>query len=321
LAENPREAKTYETKMNNSYLKSSSFSKCSSGTGDLFLLHSNPHDFCSHSGPSKLGSSSIVAPLVYRKILSSSIAHIAVILLWIGGMVFHACFISNYSSWVEDPTHLLPSVQVVSSIVGQSHINASLGAGFRGIYTTSGFFSLFLSNGLYTDLSLKLSCCVILTAAFLLAVGAFYHMHVVWPNSYSAFSSFSICSPNFAPLLSVQHICTLISITSTSLLLWSGHCVHLTLSSSLLLSSNLSTTTSLYSSFSVSRSSIFAGSATTVLSSSQGCLAPSSVAAHHLFLAISLIVLLPIINSTRLSRNSSSVGSSWSDNTPFLLNN
>ena len=166
-------------------------------------MHSNPHDFYLHSKLFKLRSLFIITFLIYRKIFSSSIAHIAVVLLWIGGIIFHVCFISNYGSWVEDSIHLLFSVQVISSIIGQSYINIFLGASFRGIYTTSGFFSLFLSNGLYTDLSFKFLCNIILTAAFLLAVGAFYHMHVVWLNLYYIFSSFSICSLNFIFLLSV----------------------------------------------------------------------------------------------------------------------
>lgn len=47
--------------------------------------------------------------------------------------------VSNYSAWLKDPKHYVPSAQLVWSIVGQDILNSDIGNYFQGIHITSGF--------------------------------------------------------------------------------------------------------------------------------------------------------------------------------------
>jgi len=91
-----------------------------------------------------------------RIYFASNIAHIALVLLWIGAAFFHGAYFSNYSSWLKDPTHILPSAQIVyDSGFGQSNLNSDVGGYFQGIVITSGIFQLWLSESLTNVLSSK----------------------------------------------------------------------------------------------------------------------------------------------------------------------
>ena len=53
-------------------------------------------------------------------------------------MHFHGAYFSNYSAWLKDPKHCIPSAQLVWSIIGQDILLKDIGGYFQGIDIRSG---------------------------------------------------------------------------------------------------------------------------------------------------------------------------------------
>jgi photosystem I P700 chlorophyll a apoprotein A1 len=130
----------------------------------IWNLHASPHDF---------GHASLT-----RKVASSSLAHLSLVFLWLGGMHFHGAYFSNYSAWLKDPKHCLPSSHLVWSLVGQDILNGYNGQYFSGITITSGFFQLWRSEGIITETHLKYACAASLIGNCLCISGSYYHLRV-----------------------------------------------------------------------------------------------------------------------------------------------
>jgi photosystem I P700 chlorophyll a apoprotein A1 len=97
---------------------SKALSKGPQTTTWIWNLHSDAHDF-------DMQESSIA--VITRKVFSSSLAHLALVFFWMSGMHFHGAYFSNYSAWLKDPKHYVPSAQLVWSIVGQDILNSDIG--------------------------------------------------------------------------------------------------------------------------------------------------------------------------------------------------
>ena len=95
----------------------------------IWDLHALAHDFDTHT--SDLED-------ISRKIFSAHFGHLAVVTIWLSGMIFHGAKFSNYEAWLADPLGVKPSAQTVWPIVGQDILNADVGGGFHGIQITSG---------------------------------------------------------------------------------------------------------------------------------------------------------------------------------------
>ena len=118
-----------------------SLSKGLISTTWLWNLHSTFHDFAmTATGPRPTFNHQ-------RKVISSGVAHISTILLWISGMLFHGSYFSNYTEWLIDPTHVKPSAHFVWSLTAQDILNSDVGGYFQGIYVTSGLFQVWRSQG------------------------------------------------------------------------------------------------------------------------------------------------------------------------------
>ncbi|KAL5098127.1 hypothetical protein RYX36_002454 [Vicia faba] len=68
---------------------------------------------------------------ISRKVFNDHFGQLFIIFLWLSGMYFHGARFSNYEAWLNDPTHIRPSAQVVWPIVGQEILNGDVGGGFR----------------------------------------------------------------------------------------------------------------------------------------------------------------------------------------------
>merc|ERR1712039_103386 len=139
----------------------------------IWNLHSDAHDFHTvglHSSCMVLG----------RKVFSSNTAHLSLVFFWLGGMHFHGAYFSNYSAWLKDPKHCLPSALSVWSLVAQDILNSDVGGYFQGIYITSGLFQLWRSTGIIGQVHLKYACAASLIASVSMLGLSYYLMHL-WP--------------------------------------------------------------------------------------------------------------------------------------------
>ena len=96
----------------------------------IWNLHADAHDFDSQTNSLEE---------VSRKIFSAHFGQLAVIFLWLSGMHFHGAYFSNYLAWLNNPTSIKPSAQVVWPIVGQEILNADVGGNFQGVQITQAF--------------------------------------------------------------------------------------------------------------------------------------------------------------------------------------
>ena len=111
-------------------------SKGAKTTSWIWNLHADAHHF-------DMQYFRVISSLnIRRQVLSSNLAHISLVFFWISGMLFHGAYLSNYSQWLKDPKHYVPSAQMVWSLIGQHILNSDIGNYFQGIHITSGIFQL-----------------------------------------------------------------------------------------------------------------------------------------------------------------------------------
>lgn len=106
----------------------------------------------------------------------------SIVFVWFAGMHFHCAYFSNYTSWLKDPCHIVPSAHVVWEIVGQGILNSEVGGYLCRIHITSGMFSILRSEGIVSVTNLKFVIIVALIRSTTTFIGAYIHMHVVWYN-------------------------------------------------------------------------------------------------------------------------------------------
>ena len=231
-----------------------------------------------------------------RKVFSSNLAHIGVVFFWIGGMNFHGAYFSNYSAWLKDPKHCLPSAHLVYSCVGQDILNSDVGAYFQGIYITSGLFNLWRSQGIVGCFHLKCATAASLAGTIICLSGSYFHMHISWSSTsfYRKYLS-----------LSIHHAAVLFGLGCIS---WCGHQIHISLPYNELLDSGVDPVLMPWPQdllFKDLMQVIFPGFgmgysfylregytiAGTLLNPSTASLFLAQVAAHHLFLGIGFIGL------------------------------
>lgn len=279
---------------NKQELKYSSGFSIFSTTSGIWSLHANPHDFDSSSISSR--------SLFLRKVFASNLAHLSVILTWLSGMHFHAAYFGNYSAWLKDPLHVLPSSQSVWDIVGQDILNGDVGASHQGIYITSGLFQLWRSSGIINLYQLKIIAISLQILAFFLLLGAYIHMNFLQYPTHSTYMKLRS--------INTHHLVLLLGIGSIS---WAGHQVHVSIPTCRLLDSGIDPSllptpanlisngsmSDLYPNFGVSPLPDFSWSlpANIRLLADLGELDPHSgsiylgqIAAHHFYVGVTLIL-------------------------------
>merc|ERR1712190_175005 len=133
------------------------------------------------AGASKTAATSSAGVNKYelsRKVFSSNLAHLSVVLFWISGMHFHGAYFSNYSAWIKEPFSISPTSQFVWEVVSQGEINAELGGFRQGLYITSGLFNIWITQGIISLNTLKGISAVGLLGAWLIIVSSYFHMHI-----------------------------------------------------------------------------------------------------------------------------------------------
>nr|YP_010851648.1 photosystem I P700 apoprotein A1 [Echinothamnion hystrix]WGH14489.1 photosystem I P700 apoprotein A1 [Echinothamnion hystrix] len=198
---------------------SRTLAKGPSTTTWIWNLHANAHDFDSHT--SSLED-------ISRKIFSAHFGQLAIIFLWLSGMYFHGAKFSNYVAWLSNPTTIKPSAQVVWPIVGQEILNADVGGGFQGLQITSGFFQLWRSSGITTELELYATAIGGLVMSLLMIFAGWFHYHKAAPKLEWFQNVESMMNHHLAGLLGL------------GCLGWSGHQIHIALPINKLLDSGVS---------------------------------------------------------------------------------
>ncbi|MEH1933241.1 MAG: photosystem I core protein PsaA [Nostoc sp.] len=134
----------------------------------IWNLHALAHDFDTHT--SDLED-------ISRKIFSAHFGHLAVVTIWLSGMIFHGAKFSNYEAWLTDPLNVKPSAQVVWPIVGQDILNGDVGGGFHGIQITSGLFQVWRGWGITNSFQLYCTAIGGLVLAGLFLFAGWFHYH------------------------------------------------------------------------------------------------------------------------------------------------
>jgi len=172
----------------------------------IWNLHADAHDFDSHTNSLEE---------VSRKIFSAHFGQLSLIFLWISGMHFHGAYFSNYSVWLANPTTIKPSAQIVWPIVGQEILNADLGSNFQGVQITSGFFQLWRSEGITSEVELYWTALGGLVMSAILIFAGWFHYHKAAPKLNWFQNAESMLNHHLSGLLGL------------GCLSWSGHQIHI----------------------------------------------------------------------------------------------
>nr|QCI06604.1 photosystem I P700 apoprotein A1 [Erythroglossum lusitanicum] len=198
---------------------SKTLSKGPSTTTWIWNLHADAHDFDSHTNSLEE---------VSRKIFSAHFGQLAIIFLWLSGMYFHGARFSNYIAWLNNPTLVKPSAQIVWPIVGQEILNSDVGGGFQGVQITSGFFQLWRSSGITTEFELYITAIGGLFMAILMVLAGWFHYHKAAPKLEWFQNVESMMNHHLSGLLGL------------GCLGWAGHQIHIALPINKLLDSGVS---------------------------------------------------------------------------------
>jgi photosystem I P700 chlorophyll a apoprotein A1 len=171
----------------------------------IWDLHADAHDFDTHT--SDLED-------ISRKIFAAHFGHLAIVTIWLSGMLFHGAKFSNYEAWLTDPLGVKPSAQTVWPIVGQDILNGDMGGGFHGIQITSGLFQVWRGWGITSSFQLYVTAIGGLVLAGLFLFAGWFHYHKRAPK----LEWFQ----NVESMLN-HHLSVLLGCGSLG---WAGHLIH-----------------------------------------------------------------------------------------------
>ena len=172
----------------------------------IWNLHADAHDFDGQTN---------VLEDISRKIFSAHFGQLSLIFLWISGMHFHGAYFSNYSAWLSNPIAIKPSAQIVWPIVGQEILNGDMGGNFSGVQITSGFFQIWRSEGITSEVELYWTALGGLFMSALMMFAGWFHYHKAAPKLQWFQNAESMLNHHLAGLLGL------------GCLSWSGHQIHI----------------------------------------------------------------------------------------------
>jgi photosystem I P700 chlorophyll a apoprotein A1 len=188
-------------------------------TSWIWDLHANAHDFDEQAK---------TIEDVSRKVFSAHFGQLSVIFIWLSQAYFHGAKFSNYSAWLENPTTVVQSSQVVWRLVGQEILNENISEDFFGLGVTSGFFELWRGAGITTESQLFWTSIGSLIMALLMGFAGWFHYHKRAPRLAWFQKVESMLNHHLAGLLGL------------GCLAWSGHQIHISLPVNALLDSGVS---------------------------------------------------------------------------------
>jgi photosystem I P700 chlorophyll a apoprotein A1 len=188
-------------------------SKGAKTTSWIWNLHSSSHDF---ESTMLFGAFQRDGGRITRKILSSNIAHLALLFFFISGIHFDGGYFSNHCTWNKDAKDYLAGVLLFSSHTSfgpQDILNSDIGNYFQGIDITCGIFQLWRGEGIITQLHLKYASTGSLVGTIISFTACYFHMH-------------SFCSLSWMneQKYLAHHSIVLFGLSSIT---WSAHCIHI----------------------------------------------------------------------------------------------
>ncbi|WAL59767.1 photosystem I core protein PsaB [Thermocoleostomius sinensis] len=179
-------------------------------TRRIWYAIATAHDFESHDGMTEEN--------LYQKIFASHFGHVAIILLWTSGLLFHVAWQGNFEQWVKDPLSVRPIAHAIwDAQFGPAAIDAFTRAGAANPVDIcySGVYHWWYTIGMRTtnDLFAGSMFLLLLSAVFLYA--GWLHLQPRYRPSLSWFKS--------AEARLNHHLAGLFGLSS---LAWAGHLVH-----------------------------------------------------------------------------------------------
>ncbi len=158
---------------------------------------------------------------IARKIFAAHFGHLAIVFIWLSVSFFYGALSSNFTAWIDNPTGLKPSAQLVWPVFGQEVLNdpATAVKGFEtgGIVMTSGLFHLWRAVGFTNSTQLLATAVGGLVAAAICLFGGWFHYHVRAPKLEWFQNVESMLNHHLAGLLGL------------GCLGWTGHLIHVAL--------------------------------------------------------------------------------------------
>ena len=93
-------------------------------------------------------------------------------------MAFNGAYFSSYTSWLKELNFVNPSAHLIWDVVGQGLMNSDTRNFTQGLYITFKLFQVWLSQGFYTTLQLKVLSLILLSLSLLSLLGSFFYMHI-----------------------------------------------------------------------------------------------------------------------------------------------
>jgi photosystem I P700 chlorophyll a apoprotein A2 len=155
---------------------------------------------------------------LYNRIFASHFGHLAIILLWTSGNLFHVAWQGNFQQWVLNPLQLSP----IAHAIWDPHMGPDIscvftpdGVSYPATVATSGVYHWWYTIGMRTDLDLYVGSVFLLLVSCLLLLAGVIHMKPKFQPSLSWFKN--------AESGLNHHLSGLFGLSS---LAWSGHLIH-----------------------------------------------------------------------------------------------
>ena len=179
-------------------------------TRRIWYAMATAHDFESHDG--------MTEEKLYQKIFATHFGHLAIVFLWISGILFHVAWQGNFEQWIKDPINIRPIAHAIwDAQFGPPAIKAYTQAGALNPVDIcySGVYYWWYTIGMRTvgDLFAGSMFLLLLAATFLFA--GWLHLQPRYRPSLAWFKN--------AESRLNHHLAGLFGVSS---LAWAGHLIH-----------------------------------------------------------------------------------------------
>jgi photosystem I P700 chlorophyll a apoprotein A2 len=129
------------------------------------------HDFESHDG--------MTEEVLYQKIFSSHFGHLAVIMLWASGHLFHVAWQGNFEQWILNPLKVKPVAHAIwDPHFGEAAVKAftKSSAPYPVDLATSGVYHWWYTIGMRTNVELYTGSIFLLVLSAVLLFAGWLHL-------------------------------------------------------------------------------------------------------------------------------------------------
>ena len=168
------------------------------------------HDFELHDGMTEEN--------LYQKIFASHFGHLAIIILWTSGLLFHVAWQGNFEQWIQDPLNISPIAHAVwDPQFGPGAIEAFTQAGASNPVNIcySGVYHWWYTIGMRSNNELYMGSIFLMVLATVMLFAGWLHLQPKFRPSLAWFKN--------AESRLNHHLAGLFGVSS---LAWAGHLIH-----------------------------------------------------------------------------------------------